>query len=115
MLSLSLVEPKKAHWLWALWGLDYLSRVNLGQPLQIKAHQVIRSKEVLLLDIEEVEAKLEHFDLVHLESRRLLDLVEVNSGKVLGRRHRRSSVEKKSLFLYNSISVIVFKTKINYN
>ena len=44
--------------------------------------EVVGGEEVLLLDVEEVEAQLEHLDLVHLQRGRLGDLVKVDVRKL---------------------------------
>ena len=44
--------------------------------------EVVGGEEVLLLDVEEVEAQLEHLDLVHLQRGRLSDLVKVDVRKL---------------------------------
>ena len=45
--------------------------------------EVVGGEEVLLLDVEEVEAELEDLDLVLLEGGRLGDLVEVDVGELV--------------------------------
>ena len=44
--------------------------------------EVVCGEEVLLLDVEEVEAQLEHLDLVHLQRRRLRYLLKVDVRKL---------------------------------
>ena len=69
-----------------LESLDYyLAEMCLSVPETHGSEDVIEvvgGEEVLLLDVEEVEAELEHLDLVHLERRRLCDLVEVDVRKL---------------------------------